>query len=138
MLWGVSLFIWFGEGGGDTGYGVVSCVVCSDVAVAVSVETGHGLFAEETEWFLEYCRRENVSIYFIPGREEGGCTIKRSMRFACHYCVYEKTEMDEKWEDVYLEGRKLHIIIIGKGKYKFVKESGSRCTCHHRQNSSDV
>lgn len=39
--------------GGGTGYRVISAVFWTDVAVAVAVETCHGLFAEGAEGFLE-------------------------------------------------------------------------------------
>jgi hypothetical protein len=41
---------WWSEGTGD---GVVSYVVGTDVAVAVAVESCHGLSAEEAKGFLE-------------------------------------------------------------------------------------
>jgi hypothetical protein len=40
-----------GEGEG-TCYRVISCVIWTDVAVAVAIETRHGFFTEEAEWFL--------------------------------------------------------------------------------------
>ena len=44
---------WAGYGGCSTCYGVVSSVIWTDVAVAVTVETCHGLLAEEAQGLLE-------------------------------------------------------------------------------------
>jgi hypothetical protein len=46
----------FREGRGErrTSNGMVTCVVWTDVTVAVAVETRHWVLAEETEGFLEY------------------------------------------------------------------------------------
>jgi hypothetical protein len=46
-----------------TSNGMVPCVVWTDVTVAVAVETCHGVLAEDTEGFLEYCFRTLESIY---------------------------------------------------------------------------
>jgi len=53
-----------------TCYGVVPRVIWSDVAIAVSVETCHGLFAEKTQGFLENWigNKSNVVLEFRKRR----------------------------------------------------------------------
>jgi len=46
--------------------GMVSCIVWSNVAVAVAVETCHGLLAEEPEGFLEYWMLGSVNVTEHP------------------------------------------------------------------------
>jgi len=67
VSWG-DFFSWRvdGEEGGCTCDGMVSCIVWSNVAVAVAVETCHGLLAEEPEGFLEYWMLGSVNVTEHP------------------------------------------------------------------------
>lgn len=59
---------------GITGNGVISSIFRSDSAVAVAVETCHGLLGEEGEGFFEHCthiQSQQLISYHLKQRRRG-------------------------------------------------------------------